>query len=115
MNENNLTKLECPACGKKIIETDSLFECEDHRYDKEKKEASGCNFVIWKQKLNKEISLKTFKRLLNDEIIDIKGFIKKDGKKFDAKMKLEYDEDEDKYDVKLIFDKKNSSEKLEEI
>lgn len=111
----NETGLKCPVCEKKIVETDFTFECEDHHYDKETKESSGCIFVIWKKLLNKEISSKTLKKLLNDEIIDVKGFKNKADKLFDAKIKLEYDENEDKYDIKLIYDKKNSSEKLEEI
>jgi len=109
--ENNL-QLKCPECGADIIENLNVFECKNHKYDYKNKVATGCNFVIFKQLLNKKISVKTLEKLLAGEIINVENFKNSKGKSFDAGIKLAKDEDENKYKIQLVFDdaKKNDDD-----
>ena len=56
--------MECPVCKGLIMETDSVYECENHGYDWKTGEKSGCDFIIFKQLLNKKISRATMENCL---------------------------------------------------
>jgi DNA topoisomerase-3 len=104
--------MECPICKGQIMETEFVFECENHEFKKDTNEHSGCNFIIFRQLLNKKISRETFEKLLSGKTLSVKNFENKKKKKFDADIKLEKNEDGE-YKIKLIF--KNNLEKLDEI
>jgi|GEM_PF-2971156 len=102
--------LKCPECGEPVIENLNVFECRNHKYDYKNKVASGCNFVIFKQLLNKKISVKTLEKLLAGEIIQVENFKNSKGKSFNAGIKLAKDEDEDKYKIELIFENQKDAD-----
>jgi DNA topoisomerase-3 len=109
--------MECPVCGGTVIEADAVFECENHIYDWKTGEASGCDFIVFKQLLNKKISRSTFEKLLSGAKIQVLGFKNKAGKEFDASIKLGKDEN-DTWKILLEFDdskRKEKMSKLEEI
>ena len=109
--------MECPVCHGIIIETDAVFECENHGYDWKTGEKSGCDFIVFKQLLNKKISRSTFEKLLSGEKIKILGFKNRAGKEFDAAIKLGKS-DTDEWKILLEFDdskRKEKMAKLEEI
>lgn len=105
--------MECPDCKGLIIETDFVFECENHAYDAETGEKSGCNFIIFKQLLNKKISKDTFKKLLAGDKIQVLGFKNKKGKQFDAAIKLENNDDE--WKIVLKFNDSEKKKKLADL
>ncbi len=77
---NMLDGAKCPLCGNAIYITDDAFECGNHQ--------NGCKFTIGTI-CGKKITEAQLKKLLKDgETNIIKGFKKKDGSKFDAKIKL---------------------------
>lgn len=72
----------CPDCGKNIIVANGKFG----KYYK----CTDCDFKISGKILNKTISESNVKELLNKKITkEIKGFTSKNGKKFNAKLKLQ--------------------------
>ncbi len=83
-NQSYATMLEgvkCPLCGKPVHTVEEGFECADHK--------NGCKFAIGTI-CGKKISEPQIKKLLTDGSTNlIKGFKKKDGTKFDAKLKIE--------------------------
>ena len=103
--------MECPVCVGLIIETDSVFECENHEYNWKTGEKSGCDFIIFKQILNKKISRATFEKLLAGQKIQVMGFKNKKGAEFDAKIKLGKSET-DEWKILLEFDKSKKCEKM---
>lgn len=69
----------CPICGKQIRDTKLSFRCED----------SNCQFVIWKNISGKTLTPSQASELINKgKTKVIKGFQSKEGKSFDAKLKL---------------------------
>lgn len=109
--------MECPVCKGIVMETDSVFECENHEYNWKTQEASGCDFIVFKQLLNKKISRPTMEKLLAGQKIQVLGFKNKAGKEFDAAIKLGKNEN-DEWKILLEFDdskKKEKFAKLEEI
>ena len=109
--------MECPICKGLIMETDAVFECENHVYDWKTGEASGCDFIVFKQLLNKKISRPTFEKLLAGQKIQVLGFKNKAGKEFDARIYLGKN-DADEWKILLEFDdskRKEKMSKLEEI
>lgn len=103
--------MECPVCKGLIMETDSVYECENHGYDWKTGEKSGCDFIIFKQLLNKKISRATFEKLLSGAKIQVNGFKNKKGAEFDAKIKLGKSET-DEWKILLEFDDSKRKEKL---
>ncbi len=103
--------MECPVCKGLIMETDAVFECENHCYDWKTQKASGCDFIVFKQILNKKISRSTFEKLLAGQKIQVVGFKNKAGKEFDAKIKLGKSET-DEWKILLEFDSSKKKEKL---
>ena len=92
----------CPKCQKgDIIATPKAYGCSTWR-------ESGCDFVIWKAISGYELKPKHVKQLLKKSESSelIKGFKTKDGKPFDAKLKLE---NHKKYHLFLIMLKRSMS------
>ncbi|WP_408869165.1 DNA topoisomerase III [Brochothrix campestris] len=78
----------CPTCGKAVLEKFKVFGCE------------SCDFVIFKKILNKKISRTMCVKLLKTRKTNLlKGFISKNGKKFNASLRLD---DENKVAFKFI-------------
>lgn len=79
---------KCPICGNDVVKNRYAYGCKDYK---------NCSFKINTVICNRVISKRQAESLLNDGITSkINGFISKNGKSFDAKLKL------DKY--KVIFD-----------
>ncbi|APH14465.1 DNA topoisomerase family protein [Clostridium sporogenes] len=75
---------KCPLCGGTIIEGKKGYGCSNWK--------NGCKFVIWKTIAKKSITSSNVKDLLNKkETSIIKGFKKKNGDKFSAKLILKKD------------------------
>ncbi|MGL4522801.1 MAG: DNA topoisomerase, partial [Bacilli bacterium] len=80
----------CIRCGGNVIDKGKIYGCENYR-------TNQCGFMLSKQMLGKAITPAQVKRLLkNESTQEIKGF-ERDGKVFDAKLKLEGE--------KLVFTK----------
>lgn len=78
------TKMPCPLCGKPMIKTQKGYVCTDYR--------NGCTFAAWNTIAGKHVADADLKELLKNGITDwIKGFKKKDGSKFSAKLKIQED------------------------
>ena len=105
--------MKCPVCQGLIVQTDFVFECENHGYDWKTQEKSGCDFIIFRQLLNKKISKPTLEKLLAGQKIQIAKFKNKKGKEFDAKIRLGKNENE-KWKIILEFNN-NKLDVLEEI
>lgn len=73
----------CPVCKKgTIIQTQKAYSCSRWKSD-------GCSFAIWKEMAQKTITEAQVKMLLTSGKTNvIKGFKNKDGKPFDAAIKL---------------------------
>lgn len=81
---------KCPACGGDIVETQKAFSCSNWR-----EKDGGCKFAIWKSFYDKKITKSMAKALIEKgKTAKINGFVsRKTGKKFDAVLKLERQED----------------------
>lgn len=77
---------KCPVCGSSIIKNSKGdYSCSSFSKNKE----NNCGFYIKGKHFNKTISEKQLAKMLNTGTTDIiKGFTNKDGKKFDAPLKL---------------------------
>lgn len=62
----------CPKCQGDITESKKAYNC-------------SCGFIFWK---NEAISLKRFQELIKGKTISVKGLKSKNGKSYDAKIKL---------------------------
>ena len=73
----------CPTCDKgKIIETPKAYSCSQWKSD-------SCSFAIWKEMAQKKITETHVKALLKSgETKVIKGFKSREGKPFDAAIKI---------------------------
>lgn len=79
---------KCPICGNDVVKNRYAYGCKDYK---------NCSFKINTVICNRVISKRHAESLLNDGITSkINGFISKNGKSFDAKLKLDKD--------KVIFD-----------
>lgn len=79
---------KCPLCGNDVIKNRYAYGCKNYTECKFKINTRICNRTI--SKSNAELLLK------NGETSKIEGFVSKNGKSFDAKLKLDKD--------KVIFD-----------
>ncbi|MCR4808019.1 MAG: topoisomerase C-terminal repeat-containing protein [Lachnospiraceae bacterium] len=81
--------IKCPMCGGRIVKMRAgQYKCENYVKDKE----DSCRFNVYTV-LSHRITEKELRDLVNNGITGvIKGFVSKDGKKFDAKLKLNKDE-----------------------
>ncbi len=78
---NNIALGKCPLCDGNIIEGSKGYNCSNWK--------NGCKFVIWKTIANKSITPSNIKKLLSaGETNVIKGFKKKNGDDFNAKLIL---------------------------
>lgn len=92
--------VKCPVCGGEIVTTPFGYGCANYKNDK-----SGCNFNIG-QVAGLDIPEEQVKKLIEDGITDtIRGFKSKSGKRFDACLKLNKDEQTNK--VSATFDFEN--------
>jgi len=71
----------CPECGRAVVETLKSFSC------------SGCKFSVWKEDrwfgaMKKKVTASMMKSFLVGKPVMVKGFVSKNGKKFDARVKL---------------------------
>lgn len=93
--------VKCPLCGGEIVKTSFGYGCKN--YDRENPDTS-CKFnigTIASVKLNES----QVKELLTNEITSvISGFKAKSGKKFDAKIALDKDEEGKVKGCKFVFD-----------
>ena len=79
---------KCPLCGNDVVKNRYAYGCKDYK---------NCSFKINTVICNRVISKKNAENLLKDgTTTKINGFISKNGKSFDAKLKLDKD--------KIIFD-----------
>ena len=94
-----LDDLSCPVCGGDIIVTPYGYSCCNHKYGEE----GGCSFSVGKI-AEKSLSEAQLRQLIVEKHTDtIRGFKSKNGKKFDACLKLEKDE-EGKLSIVFDFD-----------
>ena len=85
---NNMDTIgNCPVCGNGIIDFGSYCKCKN----------TDCGFSISKEICSKKLSNKNITDLLSGKTVSIKGFTSKNGKKFDAPIKIDES-------GKLIFD-----------
>lgn len=88
----------CPVCGGDMVTTPFGYGCANYQ-----KDGNGCNFVIGTI-AGKSLSDEQVKELLTNKITPtIRGFKGKSGKKFDACLKLEQDNN-GKHIVKFDFE-----------
>ena len=74
----------CPRCGRPVLEQVKSCSCSGWR--------SGCGFVIWKTMSGKRISTAMATKLLKRGRTQVlKGFVSKDGKRFDARLRVDED------------------------
>lgn len=79
---------KCPLCGSDVVKNRYAYGCKDYK---------NCSFKINTVICNRVISKRNAENLLKDgSTTKISGFISKNGKSFDAKLKLDKD--------KIIFD-----------
>lgn len=101
---------KCPACGSAIMKlTNGDYSCSSFSKEKE----NNCGFYLKGKHLKKTISEKQIAKLLNTGSTDpIKGFVKKDGNKFDAPLKLTQREYEGKlyWGYEFNFPKRDNGE-----
>ena len=79
---------KCPLCGNDVVKNRYAYGCKNYTECKFKINTKICNRTI--SKSNAELLLK------NGETSKIEGFVSKNGKSFDAKLKLDKD--------KVVFD-----------
>ena len=83
---------KCPMCGNEVIKNRYAYGCRDYQ---------NCKFRISTQICGRWISKSNVEKLLSEGVTsNIEGFISKNGKNFNAKLKL----DEEK---KVVFDFSN--------
>lgn len=94
-----IADVKCPQCGGKIVKTPFGYACEHRNRNVE----GSCNFAIGKM-AEKDLNESQIKELLNNGRTEtIRGFKGKTGKKFDACVALEKDENGN-YSTKFDFD-----------
>jgi DNA topoisomerase-3 len=77
----------CPLCGSNVIETKKAYSCSNWK-------KNGCKFVIWNNIAKKKITPAQAKKLIEGKKVAVKGFTSKTGKKFNAY--LVYNKNENK-------------------
>lgn len=84
--EPTATSLDCPTCGKTLMNTAYSYKCDD------------CGFSISKKIASRDISEKEAAQLIKEGKTDVlEGFISKAGKKFNASLKFDSEN-------KIVFD-----------
>lgn len=97
---------KCPRCGGDIVETKTGFCCSNW------KEPTNCKFNIWKKSKSPLFAKTTFtaatvKKLLSGQSVKMKKLVSKEGKEFEAEVKMK-DDPSSQYgpSFDLIFNKK---------
>lgn len=81
-----LKTVTCPCCSGSLKEKPKLYEC-------------GCGFKLWKTILSKNLTENQIKDLIEKgETSEIKGFVSKSGKPFNAKLKIDYENKQVKFE-----------------
>ncbi|MFD2043888.1 DNA topoisomerase [Ornithinibacillus salinisoli] len=93
---------KCPACEGNIVEGSKGYGCSNWK--------KGCTFVIWKndfylRALKKRPTKTMVKDLLKNRQAYVKGLTSKQGKKFNAYLQYEKNEQNDYYSWKMEFKK----------
>lgn len=91
---------KCPICGHAVIEGQKGFGCSNWK--------SGCKFVIWKNdkflaSMKKKPSKTMVKALLKNGVVNVKGLTSKNGKKFDANLRYQKNQDNEYFSWKMEF------------
>jgi len=91
---------KCPNCGGNIIETKKSFGCDQWK--------TGCKYVIWKNdkffaSMKKKPTETMVKALLKGGRAQVKGFVGKNGSKFNAYVKYVKQDDSEFYHWKMEF------------
>ena len=90
----------CPACGSEIVETGFGYACRRRT----REQPGGCSFAIGRI-ADKELSKEQVRTLLKDKRTDtIRGFKGKSGKRFDACLVLEKEEQSGQWNVRFDFE-----------
>ncbi|WP_409293355.1 DNA topoisomerase [Peribacillus sp. SCS-37] len=92
---------KCPICGHGIIEGQKGFGCSNWK--------SGCKFVIWKNdkylaSMKKKPTKTMVKSLLKNGKASVKGLTSRNGKKFNAILSYEKNEDNEYFSWKMEFE-----------
>ncbi|WP_130860308.1 type IA DNA topoisomerase [Gracilibacillus phocaeensis] len=90
----------CPQCGGKVKDGYKAFSCSNWK--------KGCNFAIWKNDkylaaMRKKPTKTMVKTLLKEKKAFVKGLTSKNGKKFNAYLSYEKNEEKDYYSWKMEF------------
>ena len=72
---------KCPICQSDVVLTPNGWICSGRK-------PNGCEFRIYKTICGKTLNQRIVKQLLNDEQVNLKGFISKNKKSFDAGIAL---------------------------
>ena len=82
----------CPNCGQPLTSTDKVVKCNQ------------CNFILYKNIREKKLTEAQLKTLLQGKTTGIiKGFKKKDGGSYDAKLKLD-----NNHQITFVFEDKDN-------
>ncbi len=79
----------CPLCGEDVKRYKNSYSCSGYK--------NGCKFTVWMYQCGRAISIRNVKQLLDvGYTAKIQGFVSKNGKSFDAALRL--------YDGQCTFD-----------
>jgi DNA topoisomerase III len=102
MSENQQTTQQplgnCPACGGQIMEGKKGFGCANWR-----QENGGCRFVIWKDIAGQTLGPELIPILLSGKPSPVLQFRSREGKEFTAALRLEHNDQEDKWMTRFVF------------
>lgn len=83
----------CPRCGQPVVKTGKVWQCSTNKREKQPdgtwKDAGGCGWKLFSTIAGKTLTDANARRFLADGRIRLKGFISKDGRKFDAMLILD--------------------------
>ena len=90
---------KCPMCGKPVVERPKSYSCSDRE----------CKFALWKNDrffsaIGKSMNATIAKQLLASGKVKLKGCTSKTGKKYDATVRMNMDEN-GKYQFSMDFEK----------
>lgn len=85
----------CPRCGKNVIQTGSMWQCETNRSQKQTdgtyQQTAGCGYKIWPKLAGKKLTTTIIQKVLTNSRPLIQGFTSKSGKKFSAHLIIDND------------------------
>lgn len=92
--KSNTPAFTCPICGAPLKESPKYFYCSHYK--------ESCNFIVPKDYYGAQISLNDLKNLLEGNSIGPRKFKSKEGKSYEAKLKLTEGK------IERFFDKKDN-------